>query len=147
MRFLDAYTTVGAAELLYDHLRERSNEPHINVSHQELPDFGMHLKFVRSEPYRIWCVIQDQRGENVGQISVTRLNEVGVGIFKDRRGEGFATEALQKLIAEYKPLPNVPSQRRARFVANINPANNISIKLFEGLGFKHIQNTYELADV
>ncbi len=31
-----------------------------------------------------------------------------------------------------------------RYLANINPRNDASIAMFQGLGFTHIQNTYEL---
>ncbi len=35
---------------------------------------------------------------------------------------------------------------RKKYLANINPANERSIHMFEKLGFKHIQNTYERTD-
>jgi L-amino acid N-acyltransferase YncA len=33
---------------------------------------------------------------------------------------------------------------RPEFLANINPANARSIRMFEKMGFGHIQNTYRL---
>ena len=33
---------------------------------------------------------------------------------------------------------------RKRFLANVNPRNKKSIAMFEAMGFRHLQNTYEL---
>jgi len=70
----------------------------------------------------------------VGSIYLTRQREIGIGIFKDRRKKGYAMESIKMLMNKHP----------GRFLANINPENDPSIKLFEGIGFKHIQNTYEL---
>jgi L-amino acid N-acyltransferase YncA len=39
-------------------------------------------------------------------------------------------------------ISGVPGVRRQALLANIAPANVASQKLFEELGFKHVQNTY-----
>lgn len=147
MRILleSVYKHPGGAQSLYEILKSRSTEadPHINISHRALPAYAKHLAFVRSHPYRSWYFVKVD-GLVAGSVNVTKLNEVGIVLLPDYRGRGIGKQALQMLLARSKPLPAIPSHRVGRFVAHINPSNERSIRLFTGLGFKHVQNTYQL---
>lgn len=139
-----------AARILYELLKERSGgDPHVNISHLRLPTWDEHVAFVKSRPYRYWYLIRAEwdgplREGYVGYISCTRLNEIGIVLFKARRGKGYGRQALMQFIADHEPLPAIPSKRSGRFLAHINPKNAASIKLFTGAGFAHIQQTYAL---
>lgn len=123
---------------IYNLLAER--EAHESISHNKMPSWEEHLAFVGRVPYKGWYVIVDidvSHTDVLGSIYITYANEIGIGVFKKHRRAGIATDAI-KLIMEAHP--------EKFFIANINPANDKSIKLFtEKLGFKHIQNTYRLS--
>lgn len=114
---------------LYYLLGERL--PEENISHKEMPTFRQHVKFVRSEPYKHWYVIQNDGFQVVGAVYLTQQNEIGVHIFDKFRRHGHAEHAVD-LIMELECNIN----KDAEFYANINPKNDKSIKLFTKLGFK-----------
>lgn len=120
-----------AVVVLYDLLSERERSE--SISHKSMPTIGKHKEFVASNPYLAWYLIE-VFDDIVGAVYLTRQRELGVGILKAHRGAGFAEEAL-KVIMHKHP---------GKFLANINPANTKSIKLFGKLGFGLIQHTYEL---
>lgn len=130
---------------LYAIMQERSTEAdaHTNISHRSLPPYKQHAAFVRSKPYRSWYFVKVD-GLVAGSLTITKLNEIGIVLLADYRGKGIGKQALQMLLARHVPLPAIPSMRSDRFVANINPLNERSIRLFTGLGFKLKQQTYEL---
>ena len=132
-------------DALYEIMRVRSTEddPHVNISHRVLPPFRQHALFVRARPYRAWYFVKVD-GLVAGSVTLTKLNEVGIVLHPDYRGNGIGKQALQMLITRTKPLPAIPGHRVGRFLANIHPKNERSIRLFTGLGFVHIQNTYQL---
>ena len=116
-------------DLLYDLLRERTEEQ--SISHKEMPSKQDHKKFVLSDPYKSWMWV-DVDEELVGSCYLTHQHEIGIHIFKEYQGNGYGKEAVKMLMKEYP----------GRHLANINPNNPRSIRMFEDLGFKHIQNTY-----
>ena len=135
-----------SVHILYDILNKRSTEDdkHINISHRKLPPWEEHVAFFDSRPYECWYLIYDVFNVNpacAGTCYVTKRNEIGIVLFKDARGKGIGTAAVKKLM-ETKPLPAVPGVRGGGYLANINPNNQASIRMFEKLGFRHIQNTY-----
>jgi RimJ/RimL family protein N-acetyltransferase len=96
-----------------------------------------HKSFVESHPYRAWYLImEDEKSlEVLGAIYLTDQDEIGVSLFKKHRKHGYAVQAIS-LLKELHP--------RDQYLANINPKNKDSIRMFEKLGFVHIQNTYQL---
>ena len=133
---------MDAARLAWTLLLDRDDDT--NISHRHMPLYSDHFRFMASDPYRVWMVIENDDGEKVGMTYLTRRNEVGIHILKAHQGKGYAKNALLQLLAIHRPLPAEPSVRPGHFVANINPRNTASIALFEGIGGKHISNTYRL---
>lgn len=117
-------------QVLYDLLAER--QPHESISHNGMPSFKEHFDFVRSEPYEAWY-LAEVGADLVGSVYLSKRDELGVSIFRKWQGRGYASEALCMLMCLHP---------RARFYANVNPANDKSIALFTALNFKHVQNTY-----
>ncbi len=143
--------TKDHAEFLYEICKERAEENSVNISFS-LPTFEDHLAFVSRNPYHVWYIVKiddlaetNDAGENIGYVSITDRNEIGIVLLKQYRGKGYGTQAIRKLITLHQPLPAISSVRKGVFVANINPKNVASMRLFEKMGFKHIQNTCELA--
>jgi RimJ/RimL family protein N-acetyltransferase len=116
---------------LYDLLKERTSEQ--SISHKEMPSWEDHCEFVESRPYKHWYMVESENGI-VGAIYLTHQNEIGVSIFNQFKGQGHAERAVKLLMATNK----------GPFLANVNPKNKVSRNLFEKLGGKIIQVTYEI---
>ncbi len=138
---LNAYKVPEAAPLLYELLLER--DPSVNISHKKMPTWRDHLAFFDSKPYRKWYLAQVD-GTTVGACYLTKQNEIGIQLFRQHQGKGYGLEAVNALITQHKPLKAIPGKRAGRFIANINPANEKSKRLFQKLGFVHIQETFAL---
>ncbi len=133
LKLLDVYIDVTESiPGLYNLLLERSGRDDINISHRKVPTFEEHSAFVRSRPYAAWYWIMVE-GASRGVIYLTKQDEIGVHVWKDRQGRGIGPAAVEALMAVHK---------RPRYFANINPANHNSIRMFHRLGFGLVQNTY-----
>lgn len=120
------------ARYLYEALARRP--AHIGISHRQMPPYWCHLRFMLSRPYAAWDIIEVE-GRPGGNIYLTRQNEIGIFLDPDFQGRGIGKVAIQLLRIQH-------GQRR--YLANIAPGNEVSIGFFRSLGFKHIQNTYQL---
>lgn len=127
---------------LYRLLSERPAEA--NISHAKMPSMDEHVKFVRSMPYRYWGIVSNLPGRDVGAVYVTEENEVGVAIAREYQRQGYAEAALRDLLRAVDPLPALAGKRRGAFIANVAPANQRSHALFQKLGGRPIEITYEL---
>ncbi|MDE2590613.1 MAG: GNAT family N-acetyltransferase [Patescibacteria group bacterium] len=126
--------TKADCPFLYELLHDR--DPSVNISHKKMPSYDKHIKFVMSKPYSKWYVIQydDQK---VGSIYLSKQNEIGIFIKKEKQNEGIGGRAM-KLLLKKNP--------RSRYLANVNPKNKKSMSFFKKNGFKLIQYTYELTN-
>lgn len=141
IKLTSVYGDKDAAKFLYTLLQEREGENDINISHSKCPSWAEHVAFIRSKPYRYWYLIDD-RVVNLGYISATFQNEIGIVLSRDARGQGIGTEAVRQFIDTHEPLRAVPAVRSGHWLANINPNNTASIKLFTRLGARLVQHTY-----
>lgn len=121
-----------AAMILYELLAERPD--YANISHQVMPTYERHLVFVKSRPYKHWWLIDDTDTKVfVGSVYLTENNEVGIFIFEDEQGKGYASKALEI----------VESIADGPIYANVAPTNTLSQSLFEKRGYRLIQYTYK----
>lgn len=121
-------------EDLYDILGSRDET--INISHKKMPTYEEHCDFWRNCTYKYTrAIVVD--GEFAGYTYLTNSNEIGIFVKKEFQGKGIAKNVITEIIKQFKGL------RNKRFLANINPKNIKSQKLFESLGFKSCQITYE----
>lgn len=127
-------------EFLYTVCKEREAENKTNISFK-VPNYQEHRDFVRSGPYRMWFLVIVS-AEKAGYVSLSDKNEIGIVLLKEFRHQGIGSLAVKKLIQNVDPLPAIPGERVGHYIANINPSNKASRKMFEVLGFEHIQNTY-----
>lgn len=133
MSLANVYDYVDHERVLYDLLKERDGREDINISHERMPTFDEHQEFVRSRPYRAWYLIFVEDAV-VGSIYLTRKHEVGVFVFKNHQGKGIGRAAVDDLRRRWP----------GRMLANCNPRNERSRALFEWLGGRVVQVTYEL---
>lgn len=130
MNLLSVYERPDRALVLYQLLEER--DPSANISHKAMPSWEDHVRFVESKPYEAWYFIEN--ATIAGACYLSRQNEIGVAVFKAHQGNGYGPWAVQALMLKHG---------RRRYLANVSPHNERSAEMFEGLGFTHIQNTYE----
>lgn len=138
IKLINVYGYPNHVEILYELLKERDST--INIHYSELPDFKKHKRFVNKKPYVGWFFIKDDE-EICGSVLLDNRkgeNEIGVFIFKKFHRKGYATKAVKLLMDRFR---NVK-----KFICFINPKNKKSIVFFKGLGFRHIQNTYEYSN-
>jgi RimJ/RimL family protein N-acetyltransferase len=121
-----------APQLLYTLLQERG--PRANISHSAMPNWKQHCKFIARRPYSAWYLIKLDK-DYVGAIYLTSMNEIGIAVLKQWRKRGVGPAAIHLLMRKHG---------RRHYLANINPRNEQSIRLFRRLGFRIIQQTYEL---
>lgn len=131
MKLISVYDYEKAEWPLWRLLNERT--PDQSISHNAMPMWGDHIDFVNSIPYLSWYFVTLD-GIALGAIYLTHQREIGIGIFTEHQGHGYAKEAIAELMRLH-PGP---------FLANVNPQNEASIKIFAKFGFVHIQNTYRL---
>lgn len=130
MELVDVHETSLATRILYDLLKERN--PDHNISHKSMPSFDEHLEFVETRPYTAWYLIKSEM-DYLGAVYLSREDEIGIFIFKEHQNQGYSSWAIEQIMA-YHP--------RERYYANIAPLNHISKKVFRGLGFRKLQETY-----
>lgn len=118
---------------LYNLLKER--ESTTNISHKKMPTYSEHVKFVSSNSYFRWYIIEYQ-GKKSGSIYLSKNNEIGIFIKNSSQGNNMGQTVLKLLIQKHP---------RSRYLANINPKNKKSIKFFKKNGFNLIQYTFELS--
>ena len=135
IKLIDIYSLPdrGAAHrTLFEILSERTVDQ--SISHKGMPNFEQHCAFVDSKPYQAWYLLETAADGVVGSVYLSQMREVGLFVFNRYWNRGFGAEVIQALHAKHP----------GRLLANINPKNERSIRFFQKLGFKHIQNTYEL---
>ena len=118
-------------QFLYDLLLQRNSDA--NISHKKMPTYEEHVKFVRSQPYSKWHIIEID-GERVGSIYLTNQNEIGIHLFKAYEDEQRYQNIIKKLISE---------STETRFFINISPRNELYINFAKKMGFNLKQYTYE----
>lgn len=128
--------------VLYEILQERT--PEQSISHMRLPPWEKHVDFVRRDNgYDAWYLIivdmfdgRTTEPAIIGNIYLTKHNEIGIFIRRKYQKEGYGKEALIKML-ELHP--------REYYLANVNPNNEPSRKFFEKMGGKLIQVTYRIS--
>lgn len=126
--------TKSDLKFLYSLLKQR--ESIVNISHQKMPSYKDHVKFVLSNPYSKWYVIKSEN-KKIGSAYISNLNEIAIHLKKEMKTKKLETEILM-LMMKNNPKP--------RYLANVSPKNKKLIEFFKNNGFKLIQHTYELRE-
>ena len=124
------------SDILFNLLSKRS----FKISHKKMPSIKDHYKFVKNSKYRYWYFIILNE-EYIGTFYIKNDNSVGLNI------NGYYTQNLIKNIISYikenfKPLPEIKSERINSFFYNVSPENKKLIKVLKKLKFKNIQLTF-----
>jgi len=127
------------AHTLYKLLAERAGDKRVNISNVNHPDYHDHVNFVNKHlsgtgPYKHWYMVRYSR-MIVGSVYLTHQNEIGIFLFKKFQRRGLGGQIIKQLFWHH-PEPY--------FLANVNPKNTPSKKMFKRLGFVKIQETYRV---
>jgi RimJ/RimL family protein N-acetyltransferase len=128
-------------------LQERT--PEQNISHRRMPKWDEHTAHVDRHiageviydddgeisfvPHKHWYLVETAPGGIIGQVYLTWLNEIGIQIYRGNHRRGYGRRSIEALVEVAGP---------GEYIANINPKNAASIKLFQSLQFDLIQYTY-----
>lgn len=112
----------------------------LSISHQELPSYKEHAKFVENHPYAKWLIVQD-RDQLIGAIYISKDNSVGFHFLPEH--ELHVPQVLSFFLARFKPLPPIKSLRSNDFFFNVAPNDIKKIELLEKLGFQISQLSYQ----
>jgi RimJ/RimL family protein N-acetyltransferase len=126
----DLYSRSDLWVIPYQLLDER--EPKQNISHREMPTWQQHCNYIGSRPHAAWYWFTSPGDIPAGCVYLSKQREIGIGVLKAHRGQGLGKQAVQELMCMHP----------GRVLANINPANTQSARLFHSIGFKLIQVTY-----
>ena len=118
-------------KFLYELLLQRKKI--VNISHKKMPTYDEHVKFIESEPYSKWCIIEID-DKKIGSIYLTKENEIGIHFFTQYE----ENERFQNVIKEF-----FLKEPREKFFMNVSPKNEQYIDLTKKLGFHLVQHTYE----
>lgn len=112
---------------LYGVLIQRLQDPDSNISHKTLPSWDEHVAYLRSGAYRVHylATLGERADFCLGHCYVDYRDCVGVYVQVGFRRHGIAKWMLAELIARHPP----------PLVANVNPKNGASLRLFRNAGF------------
>lgn len=132
---------------LYRLLQERT--PEVNISHRRMPTWEQHCQYVQRhldgkvlydddgeivfEPHQHWYLVHAVPGGVIGQVYLTLRREIGVQIYWNKQKRGYGGAAVDALLEVTGP---------GEYLANVNPKNAASAKLWRSRGFSLIQHTY-----
>lgn len=123
---------------LYSQLKRRIH----NISHNKLPSFNEHTKFVENNPYREWFIIK-REDIDIGNLYVQFDNSVGLHCVEDISPSQLQ-ELLRKLIDNIKPLGSIPSVRSRTLFLNIASKDVKMQKKLTSIECVEIQRSYAL---
>ena len=110
-----------------------------SISHQSLPSFEEHSRFISENPYRVWYLIH----KNFDLLGSTYIqNDNSVGIDLKLPNEEDVIEISSYIKKNYLPLKPVKSLRRGEFFINIPPDDKELIEIFKKLNQKEIQRSF-----
>lgn len=125
-------------EILYQLLKERT----YTISHQIMPSFEEHEKFVINHPYIIWYLVKKNQ-QYVGSFYITDNNCIGINL-----NDLYIKECLELILTrvkkEFIPLPAIRSVRANHFHLNVASNNSNLIYFLEKLNIAPIQITYKI---
>ena len=127
--------TKSDIHFLFELLEKRTSFE--NISHEKMPAFKNHEKFINSKPYFKWYIIYEN-SEKIGSIYLTNQDEIGIHFLDIKNHEKLFLKLLERMMKKHP---------RERFLININPKNKKSIRFFKNNGFKLIQYTFELSKI
>ncbi|MDN5304640.1 MAG: hypothetical protein PWP46_1526 [Fusobacteriaceae bacterium] len=83
--------------------------------------------------YIIYLIL-DKENSYLGEIRIENTNIISIYLIEKIRGRGYAKPILKTVLSVYKQ-----KYKTEKFISYIIPENEISIKVFQSIGFKYIK--------
>lgn len=123
---------------LYQLQQERYKYPHINIpgmAQSLCPTWKEHCDFVKSKPYKYYCIYYNEKNILVASVYMKQNNEIGILVLHKFWGNNFGQQCLTEFIKRAQHFEDT-------FTATVNINNQPSNNLFKKLGFEHVGNVY-----
>ena len=123
-------------EFLYGLLKMKD----YSISHKKMPSRAEHELFMKSNPYRAWYIIEQDK-VFLGSIYLLENN---IGITLRKSDPAVLKASINEFLEGHFPLEPIPSIRPSNFTFNVNPCNKELIKVLKSLGASKVQESYSL---
>jgi hypothetical protein len=120
---------------LYLLLSHRKN----SISHDKLPSFEEHRKFVSENPYIEWYLLFKNK-ELLGSVYIQSDNSIGINL--NLLNEDDLIEIIKFIKDNHQPLPSIKSLRRGEFFINIPSNDSIFVEILKKLNKSEIQRSF-----
>ena len=124
-------------KVLFDLLLKRT----FNISHNFMPNFDEHVKFIIENPYRSWFLLKD-KDMYLGSFYIHRDNSLGINLITyEEKKVLWCLEFIKK---EFEPLSAIKSVTPPFFYLNVSPENTEMISLLKRAGHEQIQLSFRV---
>ncbi|TDT69780.1 acetyltransferase (GNAT) family protein [Hypnocyclicus thermotrophus] len=122
-------------EIIFDNINKKFLEKNFINDYNKLEKEYKHNYETKllDKSYIIYLIL-DSKNYYLGEIRIENKNIVNIYLIKKIRGKGYAKTILKTVLNVYKQKYNIN-----RFISYIIPENEISIKVFQSIGFKYIK--------
>lgn len=123
--------------ILYNLLKERKH----NISHEYLPDFREHKKFIDNNPYLHWYLFS-LHDSFIGTFYIKEDNSIGINT--NHPTKAIINEILDFILNKFSPKEEIASKTPKYFFVNVSASNTDLKQIIESIGHKPIQVSYRL---
>ena len=124
-------------KVLYDLLLKRT----FKISHNFMPNFDEHVKFITQNPYRSWFLLKD-KNMYLGSFYIHKDNSLGINLISYE--EEKVLWCLEFIKKEFEPLAPIKSVAPPFFYLNVSPENNEMISSLKREGHEQIQLSFRV---
>lgn len=137
MKLEKIVNTKQQIKILFELLNQRLH----SISHERVPSFRDHQKFVEKNPYRVWYLVFCDF-ECIGSFYIQNDNSIGLNINKlDLQKLGFCVNFIK---ANYYPFPEIKSKIPGYFYLNVPSSDKNYLSIIGKLNLKPIQTSFKL---
>ena len=113
------------------------------ISHEYLPTFNEHEKFVRGHPYREWFIVKEDE-KPIGAFYISKDNSIGLNL--NTGSVAVYREIINWILDRWEPLEPIKSVRPKFFFIRIPIGNDVLTEAVEELESLLIENTYSISN-
>lgn len=123
--------------ILFELLNQRLH----SISHESVPSFRDHQKFVEKNPYRVWYLVLSDF-KCIGSFYIQNDNSIGLNINKlDPQKLDFCVNYIK---TNYYPFPEIKSKIPGYFYLNAPSSDKNYLSIIGKLNLKPIQTSFKL---
>ena len=135
------FEEVNSTPEIIDNLFHLLSKRKHSISHEKMPEYDEHAKFVTNHPYRKWWTVRKE-DKLIGSVYLTDGNAIGINLLLD--DVELYKEIIIKVTEENEPLESVASVNPAFFHINSAPTNKALIQAIEEVQGRLTQYSYRI---